>query len=87
MIALIKTQGVLMQLNYASIGPRTARKLGGSFVNGVSYLAISARYAYGGAIAPALSAAGENVRNLLPEAKPKIYQPPAKKAEKSKSPK
>lgn len=36
-IALLKTQGVMMQLSYVSIGPRTARKLGGQFMNGVSY--------------------------------------------------
>jgi hypothetical protein len=36
-IALLKTQGVMMQLSYVSIGPRTARKLGGQFINGVSY--------------------------------------------------
>ncbi len=38
LIALLKTQGVMMQLSYASVGPRTARKLGGQFMNGVSYL-------------------------------------------------
>lgn len=37
-IALLKTQGVMMQLTYASIGPRTLRKLGGEFVNGVSFM-------------------------------------------------
>jgi hypothetical protein len=37
-IALLKTQGLMMQLSYVSIGPRTARKLGGQFVNGVSFL-------------------------------------------------
>jgi len=36
-IALLKTQGLMMQLSYVSIGPRTARKLGGQFVNGVSF--------------------------------------------------
>lgn len=36
--ALIKTQGVLMQLNYASIGPRTVRRLGGEFISGISYI-------------------------------------------------
>ncbi|HEY1835215.1 MAG TPA: hypothetical protein VGG13_00115 [Candidatus Saccharimonadales bacterium] len=38
-IALLKTQGVLMQLSYVSIGPRTARKLGGQFATAVSYVA------------------------------------------------
>lgn len=37
-IVLLKTQGVMMQFSYASIGPRTARKLGGEFVNGISHL-------------------------------------------------
>jgi hypothetical protein len=38
LIALLKTQGVMMQFSYASIGPRTARKLGGEFMTGVSYI-------------------------------------------------
>lgn len=46
LVALIKTQGVMTQLNYASIGPKTARKLGGSFINGVSYMAVTSRYAW-----------------------------------------
>jgi hypothetical protein len=37
-MALLKTQGALSNLTYASIGPKTARKLGGQFVNGVSYM-------------------------------------------------
>lgn len=37
-IALLKTQGLMMQLSYVSIGPRTARKLGGQFINGVTFL-------------------------------------------------
>jgi hypothetical protein len=36
--ALLKTQGVMMEMSYASIGPRTIRKLGGQLVTGVSYL-------------------------------------------------
>lgn len=69
-----------MQLNYASIGPRTARKLGSSFVNGISYLALSSKYAYSAAVAPAISATGESVRGLLPEPKTKLYQPTPKEA-------
>jgi type IV secretory pathway TrbL component len=38
LIALLKTQGVMMQMSYASIGPRSARKLGGQFMTGVSFL-------------------------------------------------
>jgi hypothetical protein len=38
LIALLKTQGAMMQFSYASIGPRSARKLSGQFMTGVSYL-------------------------------------------------
>ncbi|HUD06092.1 MAG TPA: pilin [Candidatus Saccharimonadales bacterium] len=38
LFALLKTQGFMMQLSYVSTGPRTARKLGGQFMTGVSYL-------------------------------------------------
>lgn len=38
-IALLKTQGVMMQFSYVSMGSRNARKLGGQFINGVSYMA------------------------------------------------
>ena len=38
LVALIKTQGVMMNFSYASLGPRTARRLGGQFVNGVATL-------------------------------------------------
>jgi type IV secretory pathway TrbL component len=37
-IALLKTQGVMMQFSYVSLGPRSARQLGTQFMNGVSYL-------------------------------------------------
>lgn len=37
-LALLKTQGVMSQLAFASSGARMARKLGGQFVNGVSYM-------------------------------------------------
>jgi hypothetical protein len=36
-IALLKTQGVMMQFSYVSMGSRNARKLGGQFINGMSY--------------------------------------------------
>ncbi len=36
LVALLKTQGVLMQLSYVSIGPKALRRLGGQFINGVS---------------------------------------------------
>ncbi len=37
-MALLKTQGVMMQFSYASMGARNTRKLGGQFMNGVSYM-------------------------------------------------
>lgn len=37
-VALLKTQGVMMQFSYVSGGARNARKLGGQFMNGVSYM-------------------------------------------------
>ncbi|MEO6760806.1 MAG: hypothetical protein ABI220_00300 [Candidatus Saccharimonadales bacterium] len=37
-IALLKTQGVMMQFSYVSMGSRNMRKLGGQFMNGVSYV-------------------------------------------------
>jgi hypothetical protein len=61
-----------MQLNYASLGARSARRLGSNFINGVSYLALTASYAYSSSVTPALSAAGGGVRKVLPEAKSKI---------------
>lgn len=36
-LTLLKTQGVMMQLSYVSVGPRALRKLGGQFMNGVHY--------------------------------------------------
>ncbi len=77
LIALIKTQGVLMQLNYASIGPRTARRLGGSFINGVSYLALSTRYVYAGAV----NQIANSTNNKMPEVKSKTFQQPGKAKE------
>ena len=46
-IALLKTQGVMTQFSYASIGPRSMRQLGGQFMNGVSYLGGKGRSAIG----------------------------------------
>ena len=37
-LVLLKTQGVMMQFSYVSMGARNMRKLGGQFMNGVSYL-------------------------------------------------
>jgi len=71
LIALIKTQGVLMQLNFASIGPRAARNLGGSFINGVSYLAVSARHSQNGLASSSLPTASDS-NNQIPS---RQYQP------------
>ena len=37
-IALLKTQGLMMQFSYVSMGARSTRQLGSTFMNGVSYL-------------------------------------------------
>ena len=37
-MALLKTQSVMMQFSYVSMGARNMRKLGGQFINGVSYM-------------------------------------------------
>jgi hypothetical protein len=37
-MALLKTQGIMMQFSYVSMGSRNMRKLGGQFINGVSYM-------------------------------------------------
>ncbi|GAC1391374.1 MAG: hypothetical protein NVSMB46_03660 [Candidatus Saccharimonadales bacterium] len=34
---LLKTQGLMMQLSYVSVGPKALKKLGSQFMNGVSY--------------------------------------------------
>lgn len=38
-MALLKTQSIMMQFSYISMGSRNARKLGGQFMNGVNYIA------------------------------------------------
>jgi hypothetical protein len=38
LVALLKTQGVMTQLTYASIGPKAVRQLGVRFINGVSHV-------------------------------------------------
>lgn len=39
LVVLLKAQGVLSQFSYASMGPKTIRKLGGQFLTGMSYVA------------------------------------------------
>jgi hypothetical protein len=41
LVALIKTQGVMAQLNYASVGPKSLRKLSSQFMNGLSHSSLS----------------------------------------------
>jgi len=38
-LVLLKVQGTMMQFSYVSMGARNMRKLGGQFINGVSYMA------------------------------------------------
>lgn len=38
LIALLKTQGVMMQFSYVSMGSRNAKMLGRQFINGVSFM-------------------------------------------------
>jgi hypothetical protein len=45
LIALLKTQGVLNQLAYVSIGPKAMRRLGSQFINSVSYASTKMRTA------------------------------------------
>lgn len=42
-MTLLKTQGVMMQFSYVSVGARNARKLGGQFMNGISYMTSKGR--------------------------------------------
>ncbi|HSX28485.1 MAG TPA: hypothetical protein VLF60_03490 [Candidatus Saccharimonadales bacterium] len=37
-VALLRTQGVMMQFSYVSMGSRNMRRLGGQFMTGVSYM-------------------------------------------------
>ena len=38
LISLLKTQGLMSQLSYVSMGPKAMRKLGSQFMNSVSYM-------------------------------------------------
>ena len=37
-IALLKTQGVMNQFSFVSLGPRSMRQLGGKFISGISHM-------------------------------------------------
>lgn len=43
LISLLKTQKMMMELSYVSIGPKALRKLGSQFVTGVSYISTKAK--------------------------------------------
>lgn len=63
LIAILKTQGVMMQFSYVSMGSRNARKLGGQFATGVSYVtgkgrAVATNIANRNQPVPATAAAG-----------------------------
>lgn len=59
-LALLRTQGVMMQFSYVSLGSRNARKLGGQFMNGVSYMSKGSKAALG----TAGSAAGDGMKRM-----------------------
>ena len=63
-MALLKTQGVMQQFSYASMGARNARKLGGQFMNGVSYMT-----GKGGAVAAKSASAASNKVNSVRNAR------------------
>ena len=73
-LALLKTQGVMMQFSYVSMGARNMRKLGGQFLNGVSYLGDAGRK--GARATAATSGAAKN----------KVSGTGSKKASSSKTP-
>lgn len=56
-VALLKTQSVMMQFSYVSLGPRNMRKLGGQFINGVSYATSKGR----GAVSAVGAASKRNI--------------------------
>lgn len=49
LVALLKTQGVLLQFSYVSMGSRNTRKLGSQFITGVSYMTSKSKSAVGAA--------------------------------------
>lgn len=72
-LALLKTQGVMMQFSYASMGARNTRKLGGQFMNGVSYMtskgtgaakAVAGKATSRGAVATAATKSGATSGNV-----------------------
>lgn len=49
LISLLKTQKMMMELSYVSVGPKALRKLGSQFVTGVSYMSSKAKSLKGAA--------------------------------------
>lgn len=43
LIALLKTQGLMMQLSYVSVGPKALRSLGTKFMHGLNYASTSTK--------------------------------------------
>jgi len=56
-LVLLKVQGTMMQFSYVSMGARNMRKLGGQFINGVSYMASKGKAGAVGAASTTKSAA------------------------------
>lgn len=49
LIALLKTQGLMMQFSYAASGARSVRKLGSQFITGISYVSSKGKTVLGSA--------------------------------------
>ena len=79
-IALLKTQGVMMQFGYVSGGARNARKLGGQFMNGVSYMTSKGKpgvtKAAGGAQSAKTKVQYANARRRISQAQTISYNQP-----------
>lgn len=67
-IALLKTQGFMMQLSYVNTGARSVRQLGSQFVNGVSYLGGKGRAATS-AVSSKVGSGVTNARNRVSSSK------------------
>jgi len=75
LITLIKTQGVLMQLNFASLGPKTARNLAGSFISGVGYMVLASKENFAAAAADFRQQSGSDLKTRVLESKPVVIIP------------
>lgn len=79
MLALLKTQAVMSQMSYVSLGPKTARKLGGQISNVISHYGKKARSRQGGGGHGQNDNKNRRQRNINP---PTIvqYTPPPKRS-------